>query len=34
MWLVFYESWLATGEWQGKGHPEATTKLPEATALT
>ncbi len=23
-WLVFYEGWLATGEWQGGGtHPEA-----------
>jgi hypothetical protein len=30
LWLVFYESWLATGEWQGKGHAEASTKIAEA----
>lgn len=31
LWLVFYESWLATGEWQGEGHAERATKASEAT---
>jgi hypothetical protein len=29
LWLVFYESWLATGEWQGEGHLETVAKVAE-----
>ena len=29
LWLVFYESWLATGEWQGEGHGESGAKTAE-----
>lgn len=31
LWLVFYESWLATGEWQGEGHPEREAKVAETS---
>lgn len=29
LWLVFYETWLATGIWQGEGHTETSDKAPE-----